>query len=182
MSKQQSQWLGISQLRRSTIIVFLALTLFSAVTHAQPAKEVIVINDSTNPVPVTTNGFPRTPFAIQLVGTWIPPPTPGDTECQVSFNVQNEQLLVIEGITIAEPSRFTIRGTQITVVTNTVPVTHSYARDGDAGGATSHQLRLYADAGSPVDLLVTSSLVLNEPCTVSVSGYLISPESPSLAP
>ena len=52
----QSRWpngLGISQLGRSTIIVFLGLMLFSAVTHAQKAKEVIVINDVTNPVPVT---------------------------------------------------------------------------------------------------------------------------------
>ncbi len=72
-------------IRIPTSLVFLALTLFSAVTHAQKAKEVIVTNDATNPVPVTTNGFVRTPFAVQLDAlTGVPT----NKTCSALFNVQ----------------------------------------------------------------------------------------------
>jgi len=175
----QSQWpngLGISQLGRSTIIVFLGLILFSAVTHAQPVKEVFVINDATNPVPVTTNGFVRTPFAIQLTGL------NAGFRCPASFTVDSVKRLVIEGFSIDSPA-LAIFKTTVGVVTNGAGVNHFYSRQSAvAAGLTWHHVRLYADPGSVVDFVTTSNAPSAQICTFGVSGYLIDPSSPSLAP
>ncbi|MEE8624263.1 MAG: hypothetical protein V3T19_02870 [Acidiferrobacterales bacterium] len=158
-------------------LVFLGLTLFSAVTHAQRAKDVIIINDANNPVPVTTNGFVRTPFAIQLDGQTG---TPSDEECPVSFNVPNDQLLVIEGFSILSRD-VGVTETTVRVFTNGADVTHFYPRQQNATNKlASHHVRLYADPGSAVNFLMTSATsdVTSRPCTFAVSGYLIDPSSP----
>jgi hypothetical protein len=157
-------------------LVFLGLTLFSAVTHAQRAKEVIIINDASKPVPVTTDGFVRTPFAIQLTG----PGTPTE-DCFASFVVDPAKRLVIEGFSLE--TNVIITKTTVGVVTNGVVVNHFYPRQsGDDAASTWHHVRLYADPGSDVDFLLTTPSTGALPCTFGVSGYLIDPSSPSLAP
>ena len=164
---------------RPAHVACLALALGTATlpAHAKP-KDVKVVNDLGTPVPVE-DAFVREPFAFS------------DSDRRTStfvafrFDVPEDRRLFVESIgALIEACSGSITQAEVTYVLD--GVLHQYPLptiEGFEGSFSVHEnLRLYADPGSSIRLQVDQGFLEPIFARVAISGYLIDPLSPSLAP
>jgi hypothetical protein len=139
----------------------------------------------------TRKGFAREPFQFTARADW----EDGKLQTEVAFDVPKSKRLVIENVsaTLECPVAQDITSTQIRTSVANVVAWHSLFVPRTATFENTFNLycggqrvRVYADAGTTVAVLVhRNANQCTAPCgttMVFISGYLLSVQSPSLAP
>lgn len=180
---QQNSW-KILILACTTFVLYLGSTVYAANHNATgPAPTISAPNAAT---------LPRTPFQFRAT------PAFQNTSFTISatFNVPKNQRLVIENISahISIPLGQELSGgLQVSTVVNEVqgfhfifvPETGASGDFDDFNGG--QQVRIYADPGTTVNIIAGKNdfTCPNNLCgtlDVTISGYLLSPNSPDIGP
>ena len=146
-----------------------------SVTNSSINSNVTVTNPATNPVKTSIDAFPRTPFATCLL---FP------AGCPISvFNVPSDQRLVIETVSLSITCS---PGMEFHMVLRLGPVqlVLPVVGDPDAVGSIIQNVRVVVDHDQQVAIGSSGGQggCAPETTSVSLAGYLISVNSPSLAP
>jgi hypothetical protein len=188
----------MKQLEAVRYITICALTAIVAMLTAPAVAQVrsvpvSVENDATAPIPVKVLPvYPRRPFAVTQQTIWNSFSIPGSVELNIA--APNDGTLVIESVSLVVGlvgSNQLLRGV-MTTVTGGTSVLHFWPMHTDVGqlpvgGDALYEeqlsLRAYADAGSTLKFRLDSNGDNGgDIVVVTVSGYVVPPGSPSLAP
>jgi hypothetical protein len=179
-------------------MTFCALTAIIAMLTAPAFAQVrstpvSVVNDASAPIPVKLLPvYPRRPFAVTQQTTWDSFHISGAVEINIS--APNDGTLVIESVSLVVGlvgSNQLLRGVMTTVTGGTSalhfwPMRTNVGRLPVGSGALYEEqlsLRAYADAGSTLTFRLDSNGDNGPDIVVfTVSGYVVPPGSPSLAP
>ena len=161
---------------RVAIAIVVGSWLFSpGLSRAAPQKEVVVVNDASEPVLVEDVDNPaRRPFnrTVQLDNA------SGGQGYGTTIDAPSDDQLVIEFLSASCSSQAGIEPTKLRVFAG---VEHYFWLENLAFGVgfsstATHMTRMYPNPGSPMNFSVfpsTNQATIN--CTLSITGYLIAP-------